>query len=38
MSYAQYELLKAEWIAKHPHATPAQYSKAMQDIARKLGI
>lgn len=38
MSYNQYEQLKAEWIAKHPNATPSQYSKAMQYIARKLGI
>lgn len=38
MNYHQYELLKYEWIAKHPEATSAQYSKAMQDIARKLSI
>jgi hypothetical protein len=38
MSYQQYEQLKREWIEKHPNATPAQYQKAMQVIARKCGI
>jgi hypothetical protein len=38
MNYSQYEFYKQEWIAKHPNATPLQYQKAMQEIARKLGI
>jgi hypothetical protein len=38
MSYQTYELLKQEWIAKNPHATPEQYQKAMQLISKKLGV
>lgn len=38
MSYHQYEILKAEWIAKHPDATPQEYQKAMTAIARKCGV
>lgn len=33
-----YEILKSEWIAKNPNATPKEYEKAMNDIAKKLGI
>jgi hypothetical protein len=33
-----YEFLKAEWVAKHPHATPEQYQLAMTKIARKCGV
>jgi hypothetical protein len=38
MSLSQYEFLKAEWIAKHPDATPKQYQQAMRLIAKKCGI
>jgi hypothetical protein len=30
--------MKADWIRKNPEATPEQYQKAMQTLARKLGI
>lgn len=33
-----YELMKANWIAAHPNATPAEYAKAMRVIARKCGV
>lgn len=33
-----YERRKAEWIARHPDATPAQYARAMRGIARKVGV
>jgi len=36
--YQQYEYLKQQWASTHPEATPAQYQKAIQQIARKLGI
>ncbi len=35
---SQYESLKAAWIAAHPNATPAEYTRAMRRIARRLGI
>jgi hypothetical protein len=35
---AEYERLKAAWIAAHPEATPAQYTAAMIEIARKCGV
>lgn len=38
MSYHQYEILKAEWIAKNPNATHEQYQQAMTAIARKCGV
>lgn len=38
MSLNQYELLKREWILKHPYATPQQYQKAMMQIAKKCGV
>jgi hypothetical protein len=38
VSYATYELLKAEWVAKNPESTHIEYQKAMQKIARKCGI
>lgn len=38
MSYELYEMYKQEWIAKHPTATHEQYQKAMQEIAKRLGI
>lgn len=33
-----YELLKRQWILDHPAATPAAYTQAMQQIARKCGV
>lgn len=36
--HRQYELFKEMWRVNHPEATPEQYSAAMQEIARKLGI
>lgn len=38
MSWETYELLKQEWIAKHPNSTPQEYENAMRNIARKLGL
>lgn len=38
MSYTTYELMKQEWIAKHPNASHQEYQKAMQIIAKKAGI
>jgi hypothetical protein len=38
MSYHTYELMKAEWVAKHPEATSKQYQQAMIKLARKCGI
>jgi hypothetical protein len=34
----EYERIKAEWIAKNPNATPAEYQAAMVKIARFLGV
>lgn len=34
----EYERLKAEWIAANPNATPAEYTQAMREIARKCGV
>lgn len=36
--WAEYERLKAEWVARHPDATPAEYEAAMLEIARKLAL
>lgn len=38
MSWHTYELLKQEWIAKHPNAKPQEYEAAMRAICKKLGI
>jgi len=38
VSYSTYELMKQEWIAKHPNATHEQYQQAMQKLAKKAGI
>lgn len=35
---SQYESMKAAWVAKHPDATPEEYTRAMRRIARRLGI
>lgn len=34
----QYEFFKEAWRANHPEATPEEYEKAMQDIARRIGL
>jgi len=36
--YVEYELLKAQWIANNPHATPQEYQQAMQRIAQQCGV
>lgn len=33
-----YEHLKRSWLQRHPKATPEQIEKAMQAIARKVGL
>jgi len=38
MSVQTYELMKQEWIAKHPNASPREYEQAMNEIAKKAGI
>lgn len=38
LTYPTYEILKKEWITKHPSATHQEYQKAMTAIAKKLGI
>lgn len=38
MSFATYERMKAEWVAQHRDATPAEYAQAMREIARKAGV
>lgn len=35
---SEYEAKKAAWIAANPNATPAEYTKAMREIARKCGV
>lgn len=38
MNWARYETMKADWLAKHPEATPAEIAQAMRRIARRLKI
>jgi len=33
-----YEWLKARWIREHPNSTPEEYERAMQEIAKRLGV
>jgi hypothetical protein len=35
---AEYERLKAAWIAANPDSSPSQYTAAMREIAKKAGI
>jgi hypothetical protein len=35
---AIYEMLKRQWIAQNPNATPAEYQAAMIELARKAGL
>lgn len=37
-SFQNYELEKRHWISAHPEATPAEYSQAMLEIARRCGV
>ncbi len=34
----EYELRKADYLRKHPEATPEQYQAAIRKIAKELGI
>ncbi len=34
----EYELRKADYLRKHPNATPAQYQAAIRKIAKELRI
>jgi len=36
--YAQYERMKAEWVASHPNATPTEYTEAIRKIAKDCGV
>lgn len=38
MSLDRYEAAKAEWIARHPNATPAEYQAAMRALAARTGF
>jgi len=38
MSWGRYESMKADWLARHPEATPAEIAKAMRLIARRLKL
>lgn len=33
-----YEMQKQSWAAEHPAATPAEYEKAIREIAERLGV
>lgn len=37
-TYQQYEYLKQAWLLRHPDATPDQIDRALQSIARRLGL
>ena len=36
--WAEYERQKADWIARHPEATSAEYEAAMRRIAKDLQL
>jgi hypothetical protein len=36
--YARYEARKAEWVARNPGATSAQYDAAVSVIAKACGV
>ena len=38
VKWNEYERQKADWLALNRQATPQQYTKAMLEIARRLGI
>ena len=38
VDWAHYEALKAAWISEHPDASPAEYERAMREIAGKCGV
>lgn len=33
-----YEAEKADWVRRHPGATPAEYTAAMRAIAKRIGF
>jgi len=37
-NYQNYEMEKRHWVSAHPEATPAEYEKAIQEIARRCGV
>lgn len=37
-NYQRYEFEKLQWANAHPAATPAEYSAAMREIARRCGV
>ena len=37
-AHEHYELEKRIWASQHPEATPAEYSAAILEIARRVGI
>lgn len=37
-SHNEYERLKADWIRRHPEASPDEYTRAMREIAERLGL
>ena len=36
--WQRYELEKANWIARHPDATSAEYETAIRAISKRLGV
>ena len=36
--YATFERRKQEWASTHPGSTPAEYTRAVQRIARECGV
>lgn len=34
----EYERRKADWIARHPDATPEEYEAAIRKIVREVGV
>jgi hypothetical protein len=38
MSLHAYEAAKADWISRHPQATPEEYQRAMASLARRYGV
>jgi hypothetical protein len=38
MSLHAYEAAKADWIRRHPKATPEEYQRAMAALARRYGV
>lgn len=36
--FIRYERRKAEWLEKHPNASPYEYDNAMRKIAKECGV